>query len=103
MRTWSELQVILQDIMGEDGKAYYQPPENLKLVYPCIVFTRVDALTEYADNNPYCITKRYTVTLITRSADNDLYLDKLLMLPMCNYDRQLIKDGLVHDYFDIYF
>ena len=40
MKTWNELQEVLQGILGNDGKAYFQPPENLKLKYPCIVFER---------------------------------------------------------------
>lgn len=103
MKTWDELQEILQEIMGEDGKAYFQPPENLKISYPCIVFERTNALINYADNKPYSITKRYTVTLITRGSDNDKYLDQLLKLPMSTFDRQFITEGLVHDVFSIYF
>lgn len=103
MKTWNELQEVLQGILGNDGKAYFQPPESLKLKYPCIVFERTNALITYADNNPYNVTKRYTVTLITKSADNDKYLDQLLQLPMCTFDRQFITDNLVHDVFNIYF
>ena len=103
MRTWNELQEILQEIMGDDGKAYFQPPENLKLKYPCIVFDRSGARVANADNLPYRITKSYTITLITRSADNDKYLDKLLQLPMSSFDREFISDGLVHEVFSIYF
>lgn len=103
MKTWSELQEVLQGVLEEDGKAYFQPPENLKLKYPCIIFERTNALISYADNNPYQVTKRYTVTLITKSADNDKYLDRLLQLPMCTFDRQFTTDNLVHDVFNIYF
>lgn len=103
MKTWNELQEILQGILGNYGKAYFQPPENIKLKYPCIVFERTNALISYADNNPYQVTKRYTVTLITKSADNDKYLDQLLQLPMCTFDRQFVTDNLVHDVFNIYF
>ena len=103
MKMWTELYDILSEIMGKEGNVYYQPPENLKIKYPCIVFERTNALTRYADNNPYTITKRYTVTLITKSADNDELLDKLLLLPMCTFDRQFVTDGLVHDVFNIYF
>lgn len=103
MRTWSELHEILQNILGEDGKAYFQPPENLKLKYPCIVFDRSGARILNADNLNYQITKSYTITLITKTADNDKYLDKLLQLPMCTFDREFITDGLVHEVFSIYF
>ena len=103
MKTWSQLQEILQEIMGVNNKVYYQPPENLQIKYPCIVFDLSNALSDYADNFPYMKTKRYTVTLITRTADNDEFVDKLLDLPMCTFDRRFINDNLVHDVFNIYF
>ncbi len=103
MRTWSELQEYLQTTMGTDVKVYYQPPENLKLKYPCVVFELSNALTRYATNNPYLVTKRYTVTLMTKTSDNHDMVDKILMLPMCTFDRQFISDLIVHDVFTIYF
>ena len=103
MRSWSELQAALQELMGESVKVYFQPPENFKLSYPCVVFDRTTALMNYADNKPYQVTKRYTVTLISKTADNEELLDKLLKFPMATYDRQFINDNLVHDVFSIYF
>ena len=103
MRTWSQLQEILQEIMGPNHKVYFQPPENLKLSYPCIVFGRNDAYVHHADNNPYMMSKRYSVTLMTKSADNDVYLDKILELPMCSFEREFKSDGIVHELFNIYF
>ena len=103
MRSWSELHTALQELMGESVKVYFQPPENFKLSYPCVVFDRTTALMNYADNKPYQVTKRYTVTLISKTADNEELLDKLLKFPMATYDRQFINDNLVHDVFSIYF
>ena len=100
MRTWSELQQVLSEICEN---VYFQPPENLKIKYPCIVFERTNALTIYADNNPYQITKRYTITLITKTVDNDEYVDKLLKLPMCTFDRQFITENLCHDVFTMFY
>lgn len=103
MRSWSDLQAALQELAGDKVKVYFQPPENLKLSYPCIVYDRTNALTDYADNNPYRVTKRYTVTLISKTADNEELLDKLLLFPMCTYDRQFISDNLVHDVFTVFY
>ena len=102
MKSWSDLQVVLQEIMG-NNKVYYQPPENLKLTYPCIIYEISDILSNFADNNPYHKTKRYLVTLITKTADNHDYLDALSDLPMCVFDREFKNDGLVHDVFSLYF
>ncbi len=103
MKTWSQLQEVLQEIMGPNNRVYFQPPENLKLSYPCIVFHRNDALRRNADNIPYFKAKRYSVTLITKNADNDEYIDKLLDLPMCGFEREFTTDGLTHELFNIYF
>ena len=103
MRTWSQLQEILQEIMGPNNKVYFQPPENLKLSYPCIKYERSNALVSHADNLPYRKTKRYMVTLMCKTSDNDKYLDKLLDLPMCTFDREYKMDGIVHSVFNIYF
>lgn len=102
MKTWSELQEVLQTIMG-NHKVYYQPPENLKLTYPCIVYSLSNALSDYADNKPYMKTKRYQITLMTRTADNAEFVDQILDLPMCTFDRQFVTENLVHDVFNIYF
>lgn len=103
MRSWNDLQQTLQELMGPDVKVWFQPPEGFKLSYPCIVFNRTNALTNYADNNPYRVTKRYTVTLMSKTADNEELLDKLLLFPMCTYDRQFINDNIVHDVFSIFY
>ena len=103
MRSWSDLHAALQEVMGDKVKVYFQPPENLVIKYPCVVFERTNALIDYADNAPYQITKRYTATLISKTADNEELLDKLLRFPMSTYDRQFINDNLVHDVFSIYY
>lgn len=103
MKTWSQLQEVLQEIMGPNHKVYYQPPENLKLSYPCIVYENSNALSTFADNKPYVKTKRYAVTLMCKTADNDYYKDQLLDLPMCTFDREFKNDGIVHSVFNLYF
>jgi len=103
MRSWSEFHQALQELMGSEVKVYFEAPENLKIKYPCVMISRSNALTDYADNKPYHITKRYTVTLMSRTSDNEEYLDKLLEFPMSTYDRQFINDNIVHDVFSIYY
>jgi hypothetical protein len=103
MRSWSEFHQELQELMGEEVKVYFEAPENLKIKYPCVMISRSNALTDYADNKPYHITKRYTVTLMSKTSDNEEYLDKLLEFPMSTYDRQFVNDSIVHDVFSIYY
>lgn len=101
MGTRLDLHEILKDILGS-ANVYYQPPESVKIVYPCIVYERVTIDIKHASNKPYLHKKRYKVTLIDKNPDS-LILDKLLSLPMCTFDRHFTADNLNHDSLNIYF
>lgn len=81
---------------------YFQPPENLKMQYPCITYHRDFAETVHADNGPYRHTLRYMVTVIDRNPDSDLP-GKVAELPMCTFNRFFTADNLNHDVYTIFF
>lgn len=95
------LQAQLETILGTTN-VYFQPPANVRMQYPCIVYTRDNALTRFAGNLPYRYTKRYQVTIIDRDPDS-LIPDKVAALPMCTFDRSYVADNLNHDVFSLYF
>lgn len=81
---------------------YFQPPANITLQYPCILYERDDSDDKYADNVTYAHTKRYTVTVVDRDPDSDLS-DAVEGLPMCKFDRYFAADDLNHYVFTLYF
>jgi predicted component of viral defense system (DUF524 family) len=101
MGTRLELQTIFENILGSKN-VYFQPPENIKINYPCIIYKRNMEKINFADNNPYNKTKRYSVTIIDRNPDS-LIPDKISNLPMCSYDRSIKLDGLNQDIYNLYF
>lgn len=96
-----EFQRLLEEILGT-SHVYFQPPENLKMQYPCIVYVRDNADSRYADNYPYRYTKRYQVTVIDRDPDSQIP-DRVATLRMSSHNRFFIADGLNHDVFDVYY
>lgn len=96
-----ELHEILLGIMT-NGNVYHQPPENFKLKYPCIIYERSKDYTIHADNRPYNRRLRYTLTLIDKDAFSK-FLEPIMDLPMCAYDRHFTNDGLNHDVFTLYY
>ena len=60
-----DLQTILESLLGSQN-VYFQPPSDLQMTYPCIVYKRDNASTEFAGNKPYRYEKRYQVTFIVR-------------------------------------
>ena len=81
---------------------YFQPPENVRMEYPCIVYSRDNRETKFADNTPYNSTKSYMVTVIDRDPDSDIP-DKVAALPMSTFNRFYSADGLNHDVYQVFF
>lgn len=95
-----KLHSLLQT-MGAKG-VYFQPPENIKMVYPAIVYKRDRARTDFAGNNPYIHTKLYQITIIDSDPDSEIP-DRVSKLPMCLFSRNFVVDQLNHDVYNIYF
>lgn len=96
-----ELQTILTDILGLNN-VYFQPPPTINMIYPCIVYSRDFAETDFAGNKPYKHCKRYQVTVIDRDPDSDIP-SKIAELPMCIFDRFYTADNLNHDVYKLFF
>jgi len=92
----------LVDILGSSN-VYFQPPESIKLVYPCIIYERNGGETIFSGDMPYLYKKRYSVTIITKDPDSDL-VDKMYMaFPECTFDRHFTLDNLNHDVFQLFY
>lgn len=100
MATRIEFQQMLESVLGSKS-VYFQPPENLILKYPCIVYQTSQFNTQFADNRPYIIDWRYQVTFITRNPDDPI-VEKLSGLPSAIFDRYYASDSLHHFVYEIY-
>lgn len=96
-----ELQTLLEDLLGTRN-VYFQPPANVQMEYPCILYKRDAADSQFAGNTPYRYTKRYQVTYISQDPDSEIP-DKIAALPMCVFDRHYAVRNLNHDVFSLFF
>ena len=92
---------VLLDILGNQN-VYYQPPESIKLKYPCIVYSRNRIDQRHADDLVYGLDYSYTVTLIDTNPDSSVSI-ALANLPKCKFDRIFKTSGLYHTVFTIYY
>lgn len=81
---------------------YFQPPNNITMEYPCIVYKRDGEDAIFAGNRPYNRTHRYQVTIIDRDPDSPIP-DKVADLPMSTFNRFYTADNLNHDVYTIFF
>lgn len=97
-----DLQTKLEELAGTGGNVYFQPPENLKMSYPAIVYNRDYQNTRFADNLPFHRTLRYQVTVIDQNPDSPI-LPKVAEMPLSTFVRHFTTDNLNHDVYNIYF
>lgn len=101
MASRADLQTKLCEILGSKN-VYYQPPENFKLSYPCIVYEANKKDITYANDRVYSHENRYTVTLIYKNADYELTNSILYEFSLIRHDRTFKSDNLYHDVYNLY-
>lgn len=95
--------VLLHQILEEfTDNVYFQPPINVELKYPCIIYKRDNADTKFSDDKPYDVRIRYMITVIDPDPDSDIP-KKVSSLPMSSYNRFYIADNLNHDVYTVFF
>lgn len=101
MNSRIKLHEELKTLIGS-SYVYFQPPESVKMTYPCIVYGLDNIDVKHANDKTYLNTKRYNITVIDKNPDS-IIPDKLLLLPMCSFDRFYTADNLNHWVFTLYF
>lgn len=92
---------LLESILGSSN-VYFQPPENVKMKYPAIVYLRNDIDNRHANNLVYSQDHSYQVMYISKDPESEI-IDALSRCPMSRFDRHYVADGLNHDVFTIYY
>lgn len=96
-----KLHDLLVGILGS-RYVYFQPPESIKMTYPCIVYKYSKDTTSHANNLPYNSNKRYSIQVIDKNPDTEIP-DKLGKLPLCSSERFYTADNLNHYVYNLYF
>ncbi len=97
-----DLQSKLEDILGSRN-VYFQPPENLKIKYPAIIYSLNKINLRFADNTPYMKGKNYTVILIHTDPDNEVVDNMLAAFSYISFERNYVSENLYHYVFELYF
>lgn len=101
MRSRLALHEELVNILGSRF-VYFQPPESIKLKYPCIIYERRDISNTFADNDQYLQPRQYQVTIIDADPDSEI-VDRMSKFQMSKFVRHLVVDNLNHDIFNVYY
>lgn len=81
---------------------YFQPPENVKMRYPAILYEPQDEDRMFAGNNTYGLTDGYEVTIIDQDPDSPVR-QKFRWTFNCSFTRLLRAEGLNHFLYTLYY
>ena len=85
------------------GNVYFQPPESLRLQYPCIVYFKLGFKTQQADNKNYVVTQKYDVIVIYDDPDEDISKRMLEHFQKISFNTSYTADNLYHDKLTLYY
>lgn len=99
-----DLENIMDKVRGHSccSNVYYNPPEKLKLKYPCIIYYKSEIRRMPADDIGYLSKVGYMVTVVDYKPDSPIG-DAILELPMCSFSRAYVSDNLYHSVYKLFY
>lgn len=101
---WEDLRDHLYLIHNTEN-VYYDPPESIRMDFPCFRFELNNIDVKHADNKAYAKKPRWAVTYITRDLEEieEVAEEMLEHFQYCNFDTSFRADNLQHAVFNLYF
>lgn len=91
------------DLISFLPNVYFQPPSNIQMKYPCIIYHKTGKERRYANNGLYFNRQEYQLTVIENDPDS-LVADNLeSFFEYCTIDQYFTVDNLNHTTLTLYF
>lgn len=90
--------------MNGRGKVYFEPDTNVKLVYPCLIYSISNEEFSYTSNKIYTSIDQYDVTIIDKNPDSTIPKDLVdFGFSRLRFDRSYVYENLHHTVYKLYF
>ena len=89
-------------ILGSNN-VYFQPPESLKMKYPCIRYKKARPRVNHADDIRYFKKNHYEITVIDTNPDTDIPDRITDNFEFCSIERYYNSNNLTHCALDLYY
>lgn len=96
-----ELQKKLCSILGTNN-VYFEPPENIKIDYPCFIYELEIPLNVTANNQSYILFTHYNIVYIDSNPDNDMIKKLIQNFKNISAGNPYTVNNLHHYPFDLY-
>jgi hypothetical protein len=95
-----ELQAELVKFMSN---VYFQPPSNITISYPCIVYSKTQKSTQRANDGMYLSKQGYQITLIEKNPDSEIANEIESHFQYCEISQHFVTDNLHHTTLNLYY
>ena len=95
-----QMLVGFQEVVEEEPHVYFQPPESVKMQYPCFVYHLANDNVIRSNDKPYLHKEVYDVTYITREAEPVLP-EAMKGLHNVSFNRRYVSENLNHFAFTV--
>lgn len=82
---------------------YFQPPSNITMKYPCIIYNKSDKMRLYGSNIVHHSKQEYKVLVIDKNPDSELANQVEQQLQYCVIDQYYTVDNLNHTALTLYY
>lgn len=91
------------ELLKHCSNAYFQPPSNLKMKYPCVVYQKSPSVNNFGNNHVYNKMQGYTLTVIDEDPDSEI-ADKIeAHFQYCSIGQYFVMDNLNHTTLNLYY
>lgn len=89
-------------LVASCGRAYYQPTQNTKLAYPCIVYEEITETVLYGNNKRFETFPQVQITVIDRDPDSEITEKLVERFPEAKMVNKNVVDNLYHTIYELY-
>lgn len=95
------LQNELEGILGSRN-VYYQPPDQITINYPAIIYSRARIKNTFANNRPYLQKNAYRVIVADYNPDSEI-VERVSLMETAKFERHYTVNNLNHDSFMVFY
>ena len=96
------LQRKLESLGDITHKVYYQPPDDITIEYPCIIYERSNIKNTSADDTVYQQTYSYNIIVAEKSPVSAL-VEEVSKLTGIRFLNHYVRNKIIYDSFTISF
>lgn len=82
---------------------YFQPPSNITMTYPCIVYSKSSKMRRFGNDDIYLSSQEYQLMVIENNPDSKVADELEKDLSSCVISQYYTMDNLNHTTLNLYY